>query len=137
LLILRRRGVYFSLLTLAFGALCFTVSYRWTSFTGGENGLGGIERLSVFGLQLDDSVNFYIFVAVIAFIVAAFLLRLTQSPFGTVLNAIRENELRTRSIGFNVHSYKLLAFVLSATITGLAGALSVLNHRIASGEAMS
>lgn len=137
MLILRRRGVYLSLLTLAFGALCFTVSYRWTSFTGGENGLGGIERLSVFGLSLDNSVNFYTFVAVIAFLVAAFLLRLTRSPFGTVLNAIRENELRTRFIGFNVQSYKLLAFILSATITGLAGSLSVLNHRIASGEAMS
>lgn len=137
LLILRRRGVYFALLTLAFGALCFTVAYRWTSFTGGENGLGGIERLTVFGVNLDNSVNFYIFVAVIAFLVAAFLLRLTLSPFGTVLNAIRENEVRTRFVGFNVHSYRLLAFVLSAAITGLAGALSVLNHRIASGETMS
>lgn len=137
LLILRRRGVYFALLTLAFGALCFTVAYRWTSFTGGENGLGGIERLTVFGVNLDNSVNFYIFVAIIAFLVAAFLLRLTLSPFGTVLNAIRENEVRTRFVGFNVHSYRLLAFVLSASVTGLAGALSVLNHRIASGETMS
>lgn len=137
ILILRRRGVYFALLTLAFGALCFTVAYRWTSFTGGENGLGGIERLTVFGANLDDSRTFYIFVAIIAFLVTAFLLRLTLSPFGSVLNAIRENEVRTRFAGFNVHAYKLLAFVLSATITGLAGALSVLNHRIASGEAMS
>lgn len=137
LLILRRRGVYFSLLTLAFGALCFSVAYRWTSFTGGENGLGGIERLTVLGFNLDSSVNFYTFVAVIAFVVAAFLLRLTRSPFGAVLNAIRENEVRTRFVGFDVHSYKLLAFVLSASLTGLAGALAVLNHRFASGESMS
>src|SRR3546814_14069875 len=62
---------------------------------------------------------------------------MTQSPFGKVLTAIRENELRTRFIGFDVDSYKLLAFVLSAAITGLAGGLSVLSHRIASAESMS
>ncbi|MDS1142204.1 branched-chain amino acid ABC transporter ATP-binding protein/permease [Pusillimonas sp. SM2304] len=137
LLILRRRGVYFSLLTLAFGALCFAVAYRWTALTGGENGLGGIERRAVFGIDLDASVNFYIFVALIAFVVIGFLLRLTQSPFGHVLTAIRENEVRTRFVGFDVDSYKLLAFVLSAAITGLAGGLSVLGHRIASAETMS
>jgi len=137
LLILRRRGVYFSLLTLAFGALCFAVAYRWTALTGGENGLGGIERYSVLGLNLDDGYIFYAFVAVIALIVVTFLLRLTNSPFGHVLTAIRENEQRTRFIGFNVQSYKLLAFVISATITGLAGALGVLSHRIASAESMS
>ena len=137
LLILRRRGVYFSLLTLAFGALCFAVAYRWTALTGGENGLGGIERYPVLGLNLDDGYVMYGFVAVIALIVVAFLLRLTNSPFGHVLTAIRENEQRTRFIGFNVKSYKLLAFVISATVTGLAGALGVLSHRIASAESMS
>src|SRR5690606_6862341 len=137
LLVLRRRGVYFSLLTLAFGALCFTVAYRWTALTGGENGLGGIERFSLAGISLDSSFNFYVFVAIIAFIVVAFLLRLTHSPFGKVLTAIRENELRCKFIGFNVDSYKLLAFVLSAVITGLAGGLSVLSHRIASAVSMS
>lgn len=136
-LVLRRRGVYFSLLTLAFGALCFAVAYRWTALTGGENGLGGIERYTVLGLNLDHSYTFYGFVAVIALVVVAFLLRLTQSPFGHVLTAIRENEQRTRFIGFDIRSYKLLAFVISATITGLAGALAVLSHRIASAESMS
>jgi ABC-type branched-subunit amino acid transport system ATPase component/ABC-type branched-subunit amino acid transport system permease subunit len=137
MLILRRRGVYFSLLTLAFGALCFAVAYRWTALTGGENGFGGIERYAVMGVSLDSSQSFYVFVALLAFVVAAFLLRLTQSPFGSVLTAIRENEVRTRFIGFDVNSYKLLAFVLSATVTGLAGGLSALSHRIASAEAMS
>ena len=136
-LVLRRRGVYFSLLTLAFGALCFAVAYRWTALTGGENGLGGIERYPVFGLNLDEGYTLYAFVAVIALIVVTFLLRLTNSPFGHVLTAIRENEQRTRFIGFNIKSYKLLAFVISATITGLAGALGVLSHRIASAESMS
>lgn len=136
-LVLRRRGVYFSLLTLAFGALCFAVAYRWTALTGGENGLGGIERYSVFGLDLDNGYTLYGFVAVIALVVVTFLLRLTNSPFGHVLTAIRENEQRTRFVGFNIKSYKLLAFVISATITGLAGALAVLSHRIASAESMS
>src|SRR5690554_5580882 len=86
------------------------------------------------GLDLDNSRNFYIVVAVIAFLVAAFLLRLTQSPFGKVLTAIRENELRTRFIGFDVDAYKLLAFVLSAAITGLAGGLAVLSHRDRTGS---
>jgi branched-chain amino acid transport system ATP-binding protein len=137
LLILRRRGVYFSLLTLAFGALCFAVSYRWTALTGGENGLGGIERYPVFGLDLDQGYVLYGFVAVISLAIVAFLLRLTNSPFGRVLTAIRENEQRTSFVGFDVRSYKLLAFVISASITGLAGALGVLSHRIASTESMS
>ncbi|NGM88768.1 ATP-binding cassette domain-containing protein [Parapusillimonas sp. SGNA-6] len=137
LLILRRRGVYFSLLTLAFGALCFAVAFRWTALTGGENGFGGIDRYPVLGFDLDTSQRFYIVVALLAFVVAAFLLRLTQSPFGKVLTAIRENEERTRFIGFDVNAYKLLAFVVSAAVTGLAGGLSALSHRIASAEAMS
>lgn len=79
----------------------------------------------------------YGFVAVIALAIVAFLLRLTNSPFGRVLTAIRENEQRTSFVGFDIRSYKLLAFVISASITGLAGALGVLSHRIASTESMS
>ncbi len=137
LLVLRRRGVYFSLLTLAFSALCFTVAFRWTALTGGENGLGGIERRSIAGVSLDQPFVFYTFVAVAGFIVAAFLLRLSRSPFGHVLVAIRENETRTKFLGYPVMSYKLIAFMVSATITGFAGGLSVLNHRIASAESLS
>ncbi|MEI2416326.1 branched-chain amino acid ABC transporter ATP-binding protein/permease [Orrella sp. JC864] len=136
-LVLRRRGVYFSLLTLAFSALCFTVAFRWTSLTGGENGLGGITRPDWLGLPLDDSRVFYAVVAVLAFLVAALLLRLSLSPFGKVLVAIRENEVRTRFLGYPVRAYKLLAFVISAGVTGLAGGLSVLSHRIASAESLS
>lgn len=136
-IILRRKGVYFSLLTLALSALAFTVAYRWTALTGGENGLGGIERRTLFGLRLDDPVIFYVFVAAIAMLVGVFMLRLMHSPFGKVLVAIRENEQRTRFIGFPVQTYKLYAFVISASVTGLAGGLFVLNHRIASAEMLS
>jgi ABC-type branched-subunit amino acid transport system ATPase component/ABC-type branched-subunit amino acid transport system permease subunit len=135
--ILRRKGVYFSLLTLALSALAFTVAYRWTSLTGGENGLGGIERREIFGFRLDDPWAFYIFVAVIAMGVGAFMLRLMHSPFGKVLVAIRENEQRARFVGYPVQQYKLVAFVISAAVTGLAGGLFVLNHRIASAEMLS
>ncbi len=136
-LVLRRRGVYFSLLTLAFSALCFTVAFRWTSLTGGENGLGGVERRSVLGYSLDQPLLFYAFIAVQAFLVSLFLLRLANAPFGHVLVAIRENEVRTRFLGYPVMAYKLLAFVISATVTGFAGGLFVLNHRIASAESLS
>lgn len=137
LLVLRRRGVYFSLLTLAFSALCFTIAFRWTALTGGENGLGGIERRSIAGFSLDQPDVFYIFIATAGFIVAAFLLRLSRSPFGQVLVAIRENETRTKFLGYPVMTYKLIAFMVSATIAGFAGGLSVLNYRIASAENLS
>lgn len=135
--ILRRKGVYFSLLTLALSALAFTVAYRWTALTGGENGLGGIERRQILGLQLDDPWTFYIFVAALAMVVGGFMLRLSHSPFGKVLVAIRENEQRASFVGYPVQQYKLVAFVISAGVTGFAGGLFVLNHRIASAEMLS
>lgn len=136
-LVLRRRGVYFSLLTLAFSALSFTIAYRWTSLTGGENGLGGIERGKIAGLSLDQGPYFYILIAVIFLVIAWWLKRVVSSPFGLVLVGIRENEQRMRFLGFDPKRYKLMAFVISATITGLAGGLSVLNYRIASAESLS
>jgi len=135
--ILRRKGVYFSLLTLALSALAFTVAYRWTALTGGENGLGGIERHEILGFDLNDPWAFYTFVSVTALLVGAFMLRLLNSPFGKVLLAIRENEQRARFIGYPVQRYKLLAFVISGSVAGLAGGLSVLNHRFASAEMLS
>jgi len=122
-LILRRRGVYFSLLTLAFTAMIFYVVFRWTSFTGGENGLGGIRRGRLLGLDLDDQNIFYVAVCVIVVFVAGLMWRIVNSPFGRVLIAIRENEQRARFAGFPVRRYKLWGFIVSATVVGLAGAL--------------
>ncbi len=133
-LILRRKGVYFSLLTLALCALCFSIAFRWTAVTGGEGGLGGIERHSLGPLDLDDHFNFYVFVALVAFGVLVALHRFVRSPFGHVLVAIRENEQRATFQGYDTNRYKLLAFVLSATVTGLAGALMVFLHRLAAAE---
>jgi ABC-type branched-subunit amino acid transport system ATPase component/ABC-type branched-subunit amino acid transport system permease subunit len=133
-LILRRRGVYFSLLTLALCALTFATAFRWTSLTGGEGGLGGIERGMLGPLNLDEHLTFYALVAVIAFGVVYALQRVVRSPFGHVLVAIRENQQRATFQGYDIDKYKLLAFVLSATVTGLAGALMVFLHRLAAAE---
>jgi len=133
-LILRRKGVYFSLLTLALCALTFAIAFRWTALTGGEGGLGGIERGALGPINLDNHLNFYILVAVIAFAVVYALLRVVRSPFGHVLTAIRENEQRAIFQGYDTDKYKLLAFVISATVTALAGALLVFLHRLAAAE---
>jgi branched-chain amino acid transport system ATP-binding protein len=122
-LALRRRGVYFSLLTLAFTALAFFLAFRWTDFTGGESGLRGIVRPVVVGIDLNDQRVFYVLTALIVFAAAWGLLRVVRSPFGSVLMAIRENEQRTLFAGYPVRHYKLIAFVIAATATGLAGGL--------------
>src|SRR6202163_1283544 len=95
-LILRRRGVYFSLLTLGLAAMLYAVSFRWTEVTGGENGLGGITRPTLFGLNLESSTDYYWLVAGIAMLVLILLGRFHHSTVGTVLVAIRENEQRAR-----------------------------------------
>src|SRR6478735_6142490 len=136
-LILRRRGVYFSLLTLALAAMLYAVSFRWTDVTGGENGLGGITRPTLFGFNLESSTNYYWFVALIAFLVLILLWRFHNSTVGSVLVAIRENEQRARFLGYPTNRYKLAAFVLSATITGLAGILLLYKNRMTSADPIS
>jgi len=122
-LVLRRRGVYFSLLTLAFTALGFTIAFRWTDVTGGESGLRGITRPSVFGLDLDHQLVFYYFCAAIIFGVAVVMWRLVNSPFGSVLVAIREREQRASFAGYPVQRYRLAAFVISTVVIGIGGSL--------------
>jgi ABC-type branched-subunit amino acid transport system ATPase component/ABC-type branched-subunit amino acid transport system permease subunit len=136
-LILRRRGVYFALLTLAFVALSYTIAFRWTEVTGGEDGLGGLKRGTLGPIALDDARAYYAFVALVAFGVLYGLVRLDRSPFGHVLKAIRENQLRAAFQGYPVERYKLVAFVVSATVTGLAGALTGFLHYVVSADLTS
>ena len=136
-LILRRRGVYFSLLTLALTALLFAVGYRWSEFTGGESGLGGVTRSTVLGIDLERDWTYYWAVAAIGLAVCYVLWRFHRSPVGSVLVAIRENEERARFVGYPTNRYKLIAFVLSAGVVAVAGTLSVFNHRFASAEPLS
>jgi len=136
-LILRRRGVYFSLLTLALAAMLYAVSFRWTEVTGGENGLGGITRPTLLGFNLESSTVYYWFVAGIAMLVLMLLWRFHNSTVGSVLVAIRENEQRARFLGYPTNRYKLAAFVLSASITGLAGILLLYQNRMTSADPIS
>ncbi len=106
-LILRRRGVYFSLLTLALAALAYTVAFRWSDVTGGEDGLAGLKRGRIGPFSLDNALAYYIAVALIGLGVLYVLLRLVRSPFGHVLVAIRENQLRATFQGYPVERYKL------------------------------
>jgi branched-chain amino acid transport system permease protein len=122
----RRQGIYFAMITLALAQLVFFVCLQ-ADFTGGENGLQGIPRGSLFGLigLGNDRVMYYF---VLAVFVAVFVLirRIVHSPFGQVLKAIRANEPRAVSLGYKVDRYKLMAFVLSAGLSGLAGSLKAL-----------
>ena len=122
----RRQGIYFAMITLALAQLVFFVCLQ-ANFTGGENGLQGIPRgslLGVVGLG-NDRIMYYF---VLTVFVAVFLLirRIVHSPFGQVLKAIRANEPRAVSLGYKVDRYKLMAFVLSASLSGLAGSLKAL-----------
>lgn len=137
LLILRRRGVYFALLTLAFVALTYTIAFRWTALTGGEDGLGGLQRGGFGAVDMDDSGVYYAFVALIGLGVLYVLLRVTRSPFGHVLVAIRENQQRATFQGYHVDRYRLGVFVLSAVVTGLGGALLGFLNYLVSAEAVS
>ena len=136
-LILRRRGVYFSLLTLAMSAMLYSVAFRWTALTGGENGLGGIARPVFAGFELESAQGYYGLVACIAMLAGIVLWRFHRSPLGTVLVAIRENEQRARFLGYPTNHYKLIAFVLSTTLTGLAGVLLLYKNRMTSAEPIS
>jgi branched-chain amino acid transport system permease protein len=123
---IRRQGIYFAMITLALAQMVYFVCLQ-APFTHGEDGLQGIPRGRLFGLiSLDSDVAMYY--AVLAVFAAAFALiwRVVHSPFGQILKAIRENEARATSLGYAVDRYKLLAFVLSAALAGLAGSLKAL-----------
>jgi branched-chain amino acid transport system permease protein len=126
LLAIRRSGIYFAMITLALGQLVYFVCLQ-APFTGGENGIQGVTRGTLLGMvSLKSDIAMYYFV--LALLVAVFLAirRIVASPFGQVLKAIRENEPRAVSLGYDVSRYKLLVFVLSATLAGLGGSLKAL-----------
>ncbi len=122
-LIIRKRGIYFALLTLAFAQLFYFIIFEWKSFTGGEFGLGGINRLPVFGFSIRPDLALYTFVACFVVPAVFVLWRIIGSPFGRILQAIRDNEQRAACLGYNTRLYKFLSFVISGGFTGLAGGL--------------
>ncbi|MDE2396472.1 MAG: branched-chain amino acid ABC transporter permease [Burkholderiales bacterium] len=123
---IRRQGIYFAMITLALGQLVYFVCLQ-APFTGGENGIQGVRRGSLFGLlSLRSDTTMYYFVLAVFVAVFLFIRRIVHSPYGQVLKAIRENEPRAVSLGYQVDRYKLLAFVLSSGLSGLAGSLKAL-----------
>ena len=126
LIAIRRRGIYFAMVTLALAQLVYFVCLE-APFTGGENGLQDVPRGSLIGvLALKSDVAMYYVVLAAFAVVFALIRRIVHSPFGQVLKAIRDNEPRAISLGYDINRYKLLAFVLSATLSGLAGSLKTL-----------
>lgn len=131
-LAIRRQGIYFAMVTLALAQMVYFIFIQ-SSFTGGEDGLQGIPRGHFLGVVdlANDTALYYL---VLAICVSAFWLiyRTIHSPFGQILKAVRENEARVVSLGYDVAKYKLLAFVLSAALAGLAGATKALVFKFAS-----
>ena len=131
LLLVRRRGVYFAMVTIAFGQVCFYIAYKWDDFTGGYDGLRGFIRapiwLGPWKLDIANSPNaFYYFVLVIFATATALQAFILQSPFGRSLLAIRENERRARFLGIPVEKHIWLSFSISCFFTALAGSLYAL-----------
>jgi branched-chain amino acid transport system permease protein len=126
LIAIRRQGIYFAMITLAMAQMVYFV-WLQAPFTGGEDGLQGVPRGKLFGLlPLTNDVAMYFVVLAVFVAVFLFVLRVVHSPYGQVLKAIRENEPRAVSLGYDVDRYKLLAFVLSTGLAGLAGSMKTL-----------
>jgi len=130
-LAIRRQGIYFAMVTLALAQIIYFLALQMP-FTGGENGLQGIPRGELFGfIDLNNSLAMYYFVFAIFLIGFGIIYRTIYSPFGVVLEAIRENEPRALSLGYDVDRFKLMAFVISASIAGLAGATKAIVFQFA------
>ncbi len=132
LLAIRRKGIYFAMVTLALSQMVYFIAVE-AKFTGGEDGIQAVPRGTLFGLiDLSQPLAMYYFVLAIFLIGFGVIYRTIHSPFGEVLKAIRDNEPRAISLGYNADRYKILAFTLSATLAGLAGATKSLVFQLAS-----
>jgi branched-chain amino acid transport system permease protein len=130
-LAVRRSGIYFAMVTLAFAQMVYFIANQWGDVTGGENGLQGIPR-ELAGIDLSDSFVFYYAMLPMVLLGLAAAWRFVRSPFGRVVTGVRENPDRVRALGYPVDRYKLVVFVVSAFLSGLAGGLYAVNHGFAS-----
>jgi branched-chain amino acid transport system permease protein len=131
-LAIRRQGIYFAMITLALAQMIYFLALE-VKFTGGEDGIQAVPRGRLLGLiDLGDTFTMYYFVLVVFLIGFAIIYRTIHSPFGQVLKAIRENEPRAISLGYKTEHYKLVAFILSATLAGLAGSTKAIVFQLAS-----
>jgi branched-chain amino acid transport system permease protein len=131
-LAIRRQGIYFAMITLALAQMIYFF-YLQAGFTHGEDGIQSVPRGKLFGvIDLSNTLTMYYFVLVVFLVAFLAIHRIVHSPFGQVLKAIRENEPRAISLGYDAEKYKLLAFVLSAALAGLAGAVKAIVFQLAS-----
>jgi branched-chain amino acid transport system permease protein len=131
-LAIRRQGIYFAMITLALAQMMYFFALQ-AKFTGGEDGIQGVPRGHLFGIfDLRHGMTMYVAVLIIFLAGFAFIYRIIHSPFGEVLKAIRENETRAISLGYKTDRYKLVAFVLSATLAGVAGSTKAIVLQLAS-----
>ena len=130
-LTIRRQGIYFAMITLAFAQMVYFFAVE-APFTGGEDGIQAVPRGRLFGVvDLDHTLTMYYFVLAVFLFGFAVIMRAIDSPFGQVIKAIRENEPRAISLGYRAERYKLLAFILSAALAGLAGSTKALVFQFA------
>ena len=136
-----RRGIYFALMTIAFGQVFWFVAIKWHRVTGGEDGLLNIPRppadFGVASFALDDNRSLYVFVLAALAIAVVVMWRIVNSPFGRVLQAIRQNEMRARFVGYEIWRFKFAAFVMSAVFAGFAGGLFAMAQQSAYPDVMS
>jgi len=136
-LCVQRSGLYFIMLTFALNQLFYFTAYQWTSITGGEDGMPGVPRPVLLGIDFKDPLVYYAFVSLLFLVSLYVMRRIVESPLGRILQAIRENEVRAEAVGYAVPRFKLLAFVIGGAFSGLAGVLYAMLFGIVPLEAIS
>jgi branched-chain amino acid transport system permease protein len=136
-LCVQRSGLYFIMLTFALNQLFYFTAYQWTSVTGGEDGMPGVPRPVLLGIDFKDPLVYYAFVSLLFLVSLYVMRRIVESPLGRILQAIRENEVRAGAVGYAVPRFKLLAFVIGGAFSGLAGVLYAMLFGIVPLEAIS
>ncbi len=122
-LCVQRSGLYFIMLTFALNQLFYFIAYQWTSVTGGEDGMPGVPRPALAGIDFSNPLVYYALVSVLFLASLWIMKRIVESPLGRILQAIRENDVRAEAVGYDVPRFKLLAFVIGGAFSGLAGVL--------------
>jgi branched-chain amino acid transport system permease protein len=123
---IRRHGIYFTMVTLAFAQMFYFIAFKWTGLTGGDDGLQGVPRPKLGPIDIHSEMNLYYFILALVALSMVVIVRIVHSPLGTTLQALRENRDRAMSIGYNVDRFRLMAFVISGFFSGLAGGLYAL-----------
>jgi branched-chain amino acid transport system permease protein len=136
-LCVQRSGIYFIMLTFALNQLFYFIAYQWTSVTGGEDGMPGIPRPVLLGIDFRNPLVYYVFVSILFLLSLWAMRRVVESPLGRILQAIRENEVRAEAIGYNVPRFKLAAFVIAGAFSGFAGVLYAMLFGIVPLESIS